>query len=462
MGRSRLSVVVFSLFLFPNIPCAFSQTASVSPSVLSFAPQLVNLVSPGSQPETVTVTNTGDSDLVISSVLASGGYHQTNNCSTLLPRGSCTINVTFTPGTIGTINGAITINDNAPSNPQVVSLSGKGIVHAQLSPRVVRFGTVAVGTASQPQAVKLTAAPSSTFSISQISVSGDFAQTNNCPSKLQDGQSCTINVLFQPTVNAPVGGALAVSTAVGSVPLALSVALSGTGSGNVASQVSVQPTSLNFGNKGPDLVDSVQELTLTNTSSSTSLTIQNVSLSGSPNAVGAFPMYKINSSTCSGMLAPGGQCKIQVAFSTTFSRLFPQTYPGALTITDSDPTSPQVIGLAANQVEQLTFSPASLRFSPQPVGTTMKKTVTVTGNDTENGIVLSIATSGDFSETGDLSSCLLKPGGKCNITVSFTPGQTGVIDGSVTIETYPECNPDPRERHKCADPIVLNLSGTGQ
>jgi hypothetical protein len=402
--------------------------------------------------------------LIVNSVLASGGYKQTNNCSTLSSNQTCTIEVIFAPGTVETLNGAITINDNAPSSPQVVSLAGKGIAPARLSPRVVRFGTVAIGATSQPKAVTLTAAPNSSFSINQISASGEYAQTNNCPATLQDGQHCTIHVVFHPTVNASVHGSLAVSTAAaGNVLLALSVALLGAGSGNVVSQVSVQPANLNFGNKGAlDTVDSVKKLTLTNTSSNTSLNIQNVSLAGSPNAVGAFPMYSISSNTCSGLLSPGSQCKIDITFSTLFTELFPESYPGAVTITDSDPTSPQVIGISSNAVGELTFSPAPLVFPAQSIGTTSQKTVTVTGNDVEHGLVLSVATSGDFSETGDLSLCFLKQGGKCSMTVSFTPTQTGVINGSVTLETYPQCNPDPRERHKCPTPVVLNLSGTGQ
>jgi len=464
MSRSKRLVAAFSLFVFQCLPYAFSQQATVSPSVLSFAPEVVNLLSSGSQPQTVTLTNTGNSDLMVGSVLASGGYKQTNNCSTLSSHQTCTIEVTFAPGTVETINGAITINDNAPSSPQVVSLTGKGIAHAQLSPRVVRFGTVAIGATSQPQAVTLTAAPNSSFSVNQISASGEYGQTNNCPATLQGGQHCTIQVVFHPTVNAPVHGALSVSTAAaGNILLPLSVALVGAGSGNVVSQVSVQPANLNFGNKGGrDTVDSVKELTLTNTSSNTSLSIQNVSLAGSPNAVGAFPMYSITSNTCSGVLSPGSQCKIGITFSTLLVGLFPESYPGAVTITDSDPTSPQVVGISGNAVGELTFAPASLVFPIQSIGPTSQKTVTITGNDVEHGLVLSVATSGDFSEVGNLSPCFLKQGGKCSMTVSFTPTQTGAINGSVTLETYPQCNPDPRERHKCPTPVVLNLSGTGQ
>ncbi len=64
MGRSRLLVVVFSLFVFQCIPSAFSQQASVSPSVLSFAPQVVNPLSPGSQPQTILPSPLSSSNLL--------------------------------------------------------------------------------------------------------------------------------------------------------------------------------------------------------------------------------------------------------------------------------------------------------------------------------------------------------------------------------------------------------------
>jgi hypothetical protein len=163
-----------------------------------------------------------------------------------------------------------------------------------LSAGSLNFGTVAVGTTSAPQSLTLTA-PHASVSINQVPVSGNFAQVNNCPATLASGQSCTISVVFHPTVSAAITGAIAVSTQMNGNPnLAYSAALTGTGSGNVTSHVWVQPASLNFGNKGPDFGDTVKELTVTNTSSSTSLTIHNVSLAGSPN-VGAFPMYNINS-----------------------------------------------------------------------------------------------------------------------------------------------------------------------
>src|SRR5215470_17873822 len=125
---NNITSMFLSLLLFLTLAgAAFSQEAGVAPQSLSFAPQLINLLSAGSAAQNVTLTNTGSADLKIASVSASGGYSQKNNCSVLASAASCTISVTFVPGTIGQINGAITISDNAPSSPQVVSLSGKGL-----------------------------------------------------------------------------------------------------------------------------------------------------------------------------------------------------------------------------------------------------------------------------------------------------------------------------------------------
>jgi hypothetical protein len=443
-------------------PCALSQQVSILPTSLSFTPQMVNLIQGSSSPQPVIVKNTGVSDLKISSITASGNYLQTNDCSVLSPGVSCTIQVQFSPGTVGPIDGAITINDNAPLSPQVVSMSGQGLSPARLSPAVVKFGTVAIGSESAPQAVRLTAAQNAGVSITGISTSGNYAQTNDCPAQLKNGRSCTISVVFKPTNNVPILGALAVSTAVGNVNLGFSVALSGVGSGNVVSQVSLSPSVLKFGSKGPDIVDRTRTVTLTNASPDKSLTIQSVSLSGSPNASGNFPIYAIQSNTCSGMLAPGGQCNIVIAFSTTFSGLFPEPYPGAITIVDSDPTSPQVVGISAKQTEQLTFSPTSITFPPTTVGSTSSIEIVATDVDDQGGVLLGAGAtaSGDFLEAGLSSSCLVKLGTKCTVKVSFAPTQTGVVKGSLTIKAYPECQPSPP--FKCSAPITLNLEGTGK
>ena len=97
----------------------------VSPTSLSFGKHTVGTKSAA---KTVTLSNTGNGALTVSSISPSAGFTQTNNCTSALSHGSsCTISVKFAPTIVGTITGTLTINDNAANTPQVVSLSGKSI-----------------------------------------------------------------------------------------------------------------------------------------------------------------------------------------------------------------------------------------------------------------------------------------------------------------------------------------------
>ena len=84
-----------------------------------------------SNAQSVTLTNVGTAQLVITSIGIAGGnvsdFGQTNNCpATLIPNASCTISVTFTPSTTGARASAVTITDNASNSPQTIVLSGMG------------------------------------------------------------------------------------------------------------------------------------------------------------------------------------------------------------------------------------------------------------------------------------------------------------------------------------------------
>ena len=101
--------------------------AGVSPTSLTFGNQSLGTTS-GSQP--VTLSNTGTAALTISSIATSANFGETNNCGgTVAAGGSCTINVTFSPGSGGALTGALTITDNSngvAGSTQSVSLSGTG------------------------------------------------------------------------------------------------------------------------------------------------------------------------------------------------------------------------------------------------------------------------------------------------------------------------------------------------
>jgi hypothetical protein len=69
------------------------------------------------------------------------------------------------------------------------------------------FADQAVGTVSDPSSFLLTNSGNESLAISSITIAGmntaDFAQTNNCPSQLTAGTSCTITVTFAPSSLGP-------------------------------------------------------------------------------------------------------------------------------------------------------------------------------------------------------------------------------------------------------------------
>jgi len=81
--------------------------------------------------KTFTVSNNGTVDLVISNASttasSSTNFTYSSTCTTLKPGGSCTVTVTFSPGSAGYKTGYLDINSNDPNRSRVrVSLNGTG------------------------------------------------------------------------------------------------------------------------------------------------------------------------------------------------------------------------------------------------------------------------------------------------------------------------------------------------
>jgi len=80
-----------------------------------------------------------------------------------------------------------------------------------LNPTSLNFGNVTVNTTSASQPVTLTNSQAVSLTITSITTSGDYAQTNNCGTTLAANASCTINVTFTPTVSGTRTGTLSVN-----------------------------------------------------------------------------------------------------------------------------------------------------------------------------------------------------------------------------------------------------------
>jgi uncharacterized protein YjdB len=109
-----------------------------------------------------------------------------------------------------------------------------------LSPNSLNLGSQVIATTSGTGSVSLTNHLSVPLSILNISTVGDFAQTNNCPSSLAPGHSCTIKATFTPTAIGARSGQLVVTDNDSTSPQ--SVTLSGSGNATGLSSIAVLPS----------------------------------------------------------------------------------------------------------------------------------------------------------------------------------------------------------------------------
>src|SRR6266478_4338917 len=214
-----------------------SASVSLSSTSLTFASQLVGSTSAA---QTVTLNNTGNAALSVTSIVASGDYAQTNTCGTSVAAGAnCTISVTFTPTATGTRTGAITITDNAVGSPHTVSLTGTGTAPVlSLSSTTLTFGSQLMNTTSAAQSVTLNNTGNAALSVTSIVASGDYAQTNTCGSSVAAGANCTISVTFTPTATGTRTGAITITDNAAGSPHIVSL----TGTGSAILTYSIRPT----------------------------------------------------------------------------------------------------------------------------------------------------------------------------------------------------------------------------
>ncbi len=174
-----------------------SPAVTFRPTSLQFA---LTQVGTTTSSQNVTLQNMGSAALLISAITAGGDFAETDNCGGSVPAtSSCTLAITFTPTTAGVRTGSISLQDNAAGTPQVIALTGIGTGPAvSLSTQSLSFVGTSIGTATAAQAITLTNVGDQSLNVAGVTVSGNFAQTNNCPATLTAGSHCSINVTFTP------------------------------------------------------------------------------------------------------------------------------------------------------------------------------------------------------------------------------------------------------------------------
>ncbi len=191
------------------------------------------------------------------------------------------------------------------------------------------FGVLQIGLTSAPQTVTVTNVSSHSVIFTSITSSGDFSQTNTCPTTLNAGQNCTITVTFTPTAAGARAGAVTLKdNDPGSSTQA--VKLAGTGAIHA---MTLLPASVHFPGQTPGTSKS-KNITLYNDGTS-AVSISKFAISP---ANGTFTQ----TNNCPATLNPNTDCVITVVFTPPDSGV----YKATLSVTDNDISSPQTASLS--------------------------------------------------------------------------------------------------------------------
>jgi hypothetical protein len=411
-----------------KIGTANAPAVAISPSLVQFSIRAVGSVS---QPNTSLLRNMGSSALTISSITISGDFTETDTCGTSVSAAAtCTFTVTFTPTAPGPRFGSILVQDDGAGSPHFINLVGDGSTAiVALSSTSLTFPSLQIGQPSPQQSVTLTNNGNATLSLNNIALTGDYAQTNDCPSALGVGSVCTFQITFTPTAGGARNGALILTDNAPDSPESVTL----TGSGYVTT-ATIAPPSLTFSNQSVGTASSAQTVMITNTGANP-MTISGVATSGD----------FAQTNPCSSI--PASQsCSISVTFTPTTSG----SRSGTLTINDNAQGNPHLVTLGGTGIASAaSFNPTSLAFPPQSVGST-SAAQSIMFTNTGNGqlTVTSIQATGDFAQTNNCA-ILAASTGTCTVVVTFTPTSVGSRTGTIVVtDSAPN------------SPQVLTLSGS--
>jgi Bacterial Ig-like domain (group 2) len=188
----------------PSSPSTTPTGVTISPSRATVRiggiQQFAALVSPVSPP--------GASQSVTWSVAGTGCSGA--SCGTIDATGKYTAPATVpNPATV-TVTARSTVDSTKSAAATVTIVIDIPVESFSMNPTSVAFGNQTVNTTSAPRAVTLTNTGSTPQPV-LVRINGgnfaDFAQTNDCPSMIAVGASCTFNITFRPSA---FGGRVAI------------------------------------------------------------------------------------------------------------------------------------------------------------------------------------------------------------------------------------------------------------
>ncbi len=391
---------------------------ALSPTAAAFTAQAVGTVSPY---VTITVTNSGNANLNVSSIVTSGDFNEIDTCvGNLIPQGStCTVQVRFAPGSTGSRTGVLTIYGNVAGGQATATLSGTGTPAAAvvLTPTAATFPVTSVGATSAVQNITISNTGSATAGMQTPVISGDFKMSaNTCGASLGSQTGCTVSIVFAPSATGTRSGTLTVVDDAGTQ----TASLSGTATNPATDSLSLP--SLTFTSQQLNTASIGQTVMLIN-AGDVALTLITAQVTS-----GDFTVVN----GCGNSLNAHSTCTFSVSFVP--KSLGQQT--GVLTI--SDQFRSQTVQLSGYGIAPpgVSVSPVNgLAFGTLGVGLgTAPQTVTLTNNGGAALAIASTSVTGDYTISAGSNTCgqSVAPAGVCTLGIVFAPTAVGTRPGTLT------------------------------
>lgn len=427
---------------------AATRVTSTSPASLSFDPQTI---ATSSAPQPVTITNTGNSQLIVSmdtfSVSPSGEFSAAYDCpSPLAPGEECAIDVLFRPTAVGTRNATLSIVSNGLTKTVPLTGTGTAASPVTVNPGVRQFAPTAVGNTTGTVNHTVTNNGAGPISLDPITLGGPAADqftipSTTCGPTLNAGASCSIGVRFAPTSMGLKAATIVVPTSVAGSPH--SVALTGIATRGYPNPT---PSSVDLGPAGVGTTTASRTVTVTNTGNG-AMTVNAVSVTGAD-----ADDFQIAGNTCDGAaLAKDATCTVDVRFAPDARG----DASASLSITHNAGAA-RTVGLSGSGLgAEASIDTASLDFGSVRVNATSAPLAATVTNTGETALIVGAANlsgvdAGQFAvSANDCSGEALAPGASCVLSVRVTPTSRETKAATLTVA------------HDAGASAIVDLTATG-
>lgn len=406
-----------------------SATLTITPNMHPFGG--VGLGS-SSTPQTFTIRNTGGSPSSIPGISLTGNdanmFSISNNLCTAVvaPNGTCTVDVTFTPGTTGMKAATLQASTSVGTGGSA-TLTGTGLNPPALSanPITGTFANTVVATSSTLDIVITNTGGVSTSALT-TSVTGtnalEFARsTDGCVGQTVTASgTCTITLRFTP--GAP-GTRTAVLTVGGTGVTPVTVNLSGLGQAQALLQLST------------NLVDFGSVVNGTPSTTTISVTNRGDVPSGTP-SFGMMPpgVFGVSSNTCGTSIGAGITCIVTLSFTPAAAGAQSATFTASAMPGGAPTATVQGTGIAPGA---LSISPTTRDFGSVVLmqsGGFQDFTIRNTGgsNLATPSVMVGGSFASSFVSSNNTCTVALVPNATCSVRITFTPQTTGSLTGFVS------------------------------